>query len=312
MSAEIINCSDCGAVNEAGRSFCVACGAPLWIPEKHGTTAELPANALEIWRKAIAEWKNAVKPGKPDVLAWGHITSLLTLAISYAGSTPFPRAHARLAIALLTLGRNVEAKREADIALQQDPNEFRAQQVKVALALNREKIREELLSRVPPFLCRGRARLGDAGFTNPASMSGPSLKPMTDESNVGVPGPAISSLIAELERLVTIFRNLCDSNANVDEYLNVADFLIMVGDGMREMPLADWRARLYRIVANTPTDKLDCQGRELEVAAVRHKARLGTLLFKLKPAQRIARRRVSSTTDAYQYPELGNLAFGSS
>lgn len=84
----------------------------------------------------------------------GHIASLLTLAISYAGSTHFPCADADLAIVLLTLGRDAEAEREANVALEQDPNEFRAQQVRVALALNREMIREEHLSSLPPFLSR--------------------------------------------------------------------------------------------------------------------------------------------------------------
>ena len=296
MSAQDSRCPDCGAANPAVRDFCVACGAPLWTPEKSSTSGDVPANAVEIWKKATDEWRNALKGDEPDVLFWGHIASLLTLAVTYAGSTHFPRAHAHLAIALLSLGRDVEAEREANLALEQNPSEFRAQQVRVVLALNREWLREERESSLLPFLHRRGERLGDnlrAGQKGKLKYKG--LKSSADPGNVRSESLAIkSSLATELELMVTLFRNLSDAYTDVDEYLNVADFLITVGDGMRDMPLTDWRARLYSIVANTPTDKLDGQGREEEIEAVRQRARLGSLLFELKPEQRVARRRSSS------------------
>lgn len=296
MTAQDTGCPDCGAANEASHRFCAACGAPLWVPATRGITNEIPANAVETWKKATDEWRNALQGEEPDVLFWGHIASLLTLAVTYAGSTHFPRAHAHLAIALLSLGRDVDAEREANLALEQDPSEFRAQQVKVVLALNRELLREERLSSLLPFLDRKGARLGDRVSAKRNGNGKPkNLKPIKDANQVRPDSLAIkSSLVDEVEKMIALFRNLCDAQTDVDEYLNVADFLIMIADGMKDMPLADWRARLYNVVAHTPTNKLDGQGREQEIESVRQRARLGTLLFELAPEQRVARRRGSS------------------
>jgi hypothetical protein len=297
MSVENVPCPDCGAANQAIRSFCDSCGAPLWVPEKQNTMGEPPANALETCKKATDEWRNALTGDEPDVLFWGHIASLLTLAVTYAGNTYFPRAHAHLAIALLSLGKDADAEREAKIALEQDPTEFRAQQVRVVLELNKELLREERMSGLIPFVHRRGER--------PGTQSLPSLKrnaryskldPTTIAAYDANPEclSAQSSLEAELERIVILFRTLCDGKTDVDEYLNLADFLIMAADGMRKMPFADWRVRLYSIVANTPTEKLGGEEREQEIEAIRQRARIGTLLFELKPEQRIARRRSSS------------------
>jgi hypothetical protein len=296
MSAENFRCSDCGTAYEALRSFCDACGAPLWVPEKSCTAGDPPANALETWKKATDEWRNALTGDEPDVLFWGHIASLLTLAVTYAGSTHFPRAHAHLALALLSLGKDAEAEREANIALEQDPGEFRAHQVRVVLALNKELLREErLLGRIPFIQRRGERTGGQALNNFKRTSKYTKIDPTVDANNFNPErlSPQ-SNLVAELERIVVVFRSLCDGQTDVDEYLNLADFLIMVGDGMRKLPLGDWRARLYSIVANTPTDKLDYGEKDQEVEALKQRARLGSLLFELKPEQRVARRRSSS------------------
>ena len=296
MSAENVRCPDCGTTYEVVRSFCDACGAPLWVPEKSITTSEPPANALETWKKATDEWRNALTGEEPDVLFWGHIASLLTLAVTYAGNAHFPRAHAHLAIALLSLGKDIDAEREANIALEQDPSEFRALQVKVVLALNKELLREERATGLNPFARRGGERRGERSLPHiKRNARYTKIDPTIDPSNFNPESlPSRSDLAAELERIVAVFRTLCHARTDVDEYLNLADFLIMVADGMRKMPLVDWRARLYSIVANTPTEKLSCEGREQEIEAILQRARIGSLLFELKPEQRVARRRSSS------------------
>lgn len=298
MSDEITICSDCGTTNKAARSFCVTCGVPLWVPEKQITTPGLPADALDTWKNAIEEWRNALRAGEPDLLFWGHIASLLTLAISYAGTRHFPRAHAHLAIILLTLERDAEAEREANIALQQNPNESRAQQVRVALALNKAISRGERFSNSFPFLHRRAGSLCARSDTNQeTSVKKASVTPARAR-DVRLVRSDTSNLIAELEKMLAIFNFLCDTNTNVDEYLNIADFLIVVGDRMRRIPFADWRAKLYDVVANTPTDKLNCPGREQEVEEIRQRARIGSLLFDLKPERRVSRRKTTTKPDS--------------
>jgi len=107
-------------------------------------------------------------------------------------------------------------------------------------------------------------------------------------------------LIAELEKMMAIFNDLCGTYTDVDEYLNIADFLIAVGDRMSKMPLADWRARLYEVVANTPTDKLNCQGRQQEVEEIRQRARIGSLLFDLKPERRLSRLKTAKPDSPFR------------
>jgi hypothetical protein len=226
----------------------------------------MPADAYELWKTATDKWQSALTMREPDVILWGHIASLLMLAVSYAGSAPFPRAHAHLAIALLTLGMDAGAAREADIALAQNPVEFRAQQVRVALALSNGRESTEP-HRVLDF----------ASFQHQEARDDACAAPI----DAGESAPAYA-LVDELERLIVLFKDFCEVNTSVDEYLNVADFLILMGDEIEEMPLADLRAELYRAVAHTPADRLDYRGREHEVADVLKRARRGVLSFEFK------------------------------
>jgi len=278
MIAESIGCIECGVTNETPSHYCVACGAPLRIPEGEGQTPYLPLDSVQLWRTATFEWKNALKSDEVDVGLWGHIASLLSLAITYAGSTPFPRAHAHLAIALLTLGLDAGAEREANIALEQNPIEFRAQQVKVALALGDADVQGDSLSNVLPF----RQNRED-----------PEIIPIqeqgycTEEEIRSTP----LDLVAEVEQTLSIFQAFCDANTDVDEYLNIADFLILLGDQLKDESLASLRRDLYKLVAYTPTDKLDCRGRERQVVDILQRSREG--LYSLEPGPRrvVARRR---------------------
>ena len=295
-----ISCSDCGTANKAVSNFCVTCGVPLWVPEKQMSTSSLPADALEVWEKAMAEWRNAVRIGEPDLLFWGHIASLLTLAISYAGTKHFPRAHAHLAIVLLTLERDAEAEREANIALEQNPNESRAQQVRVALALNNAISRRARFSNSLPFLRRRAVSPCAKSATHQETRVKKTGLTLTRAGDVRLVRSETPNLIAELEKMMAIFNDLCGTYTDVDEYLNIADFLIAVGDRMSKMPLADWRARLYEVVANTPTDKLNCQGRQQEVEEIRQRARIGSLLFDLKPERRLSRLKTAKPDSPFR------------
>ena len=274
MDSDTLTCSECGLANSKTRYFCAYCGTPLWSPVNHSTSSDLPADAYELWQTATGKWQSALAMREPDVILWGHIASLLMLAVSYAGSTPFPRAHAHLAIALLTLGMDAGAAREADIALAQNPVEFRAQQVRVALALS-----------------GGRESTGPQRILNFAAYQHPEAGDDACDalSDDGEPAPTYD-LAEELERLITLFRDFCEVNTSVDEYLNVADFLILMGDEIEELSLANLRAELYRAVAHTPADRLDCQGREHEVADVLKRARRGVLSFEFKQEEQLTRR----------------------
>lgn len=287
----VITCLSCDKANDTTSRFCEACGAPLWAPLEQDPIVEVPPQAVEMWKNATDEWKNALKTGEPDILLWGHIESLLSLAISYAGSTPFSRAHAHLAIVLLTLGMDAGAEREANIALEQDPNEFRAQQVRVALALNGE------LTQEPPQLCSLASRqpdagdAGNAGFTELEESSERGNLRLIEADSLEFEGSPTPTWVIEIQRMLTIFRNFCDTNTDVEEYLNIAEFLILLSNQIQGLPL-DLSAELYSAVAYTPTDKLNCQGREHEVVAVLQKARSELRALKHRPEHYATRRRL--------------------
>jgi hypothetical protein len=279
MESDTITCFDCGLANSTIHYFCAYCGTPLWPPEEPAAPSDLPTDAYELWKTATDKWQSALEMRDPDVILWGHIASLLMLAVSYAGSTPFPRAHAHLAIALLTLGMDAGAAREASIALAQNPNEFRAQQVRVALALSSER-EAPSEHRVMDFGSFQHQVVGEADDVERATRT------LIDADDVaaGESVPAYD-LAEELERSIAIFKDFCEINTNVDEYLNVADFLILMGDEIEGMPLEDLRIELYRAVAHTPTNLLDYAGREHEVADVLKRARRGVLSFEFKQAE---------------------------
>jgi hypothetical protein len=289
MDLQTIACFSCDTANETTSRYCITCGAPLWAPRRQEVPAEIPEQAVELWRNATVEWKKALRADGADIQSWGHIESLLSLALTYAGSTPFPRAHAHLAIVLLTLGMDDGAEREANLALVQDPNEFRAQQVRIALAMNGELAQEEPGSSSPAFAYSGTE---DFALREPEEdVQGTSLRLVGGvESELdGSPHPI---LVTEIERMLTLFRNFCDTNTDIDEYLNIAEFLILSSDQIKEIPV-DLRSELYSAVAYTPTDKLNCQGRGREVVTVRETARRGLFSLKEKPKQHPARRRMA-------------------
>jgi hypothetical protein len=292
MDFETIACFGCDTENETTSRFCETCGAPLWAPLPQDTTPEIPAPAYELWKNATDEWKKALKAGEPDILLWGHLESLLSLAISYAGSTPFPRAHAHLAIILLTLGIDAGAEREANIALGQNPNEFRAQQVRIALALNGELTQEQPQSCSPAFLYAGTGNSGDAVSSEPYESMETGNLSVVEADGGQFENSTVPTLVTEIERMLVIFRNFCDTNTDVDEYLNIADFLILSSDQIQNIPL-ELRAELCSAVAYTPTDMLNSEGREREVVAVLQRARRELLAFKHTPEESTARRRVA-------------------
>ena len=289
MASDTITCFDCSLANSTSHYFCAYCGAPLWLPEEPTAPSDLPADAYELWKTATDKWQSALRMREPDVILWGHIASLLMLAVSYAGSTPFPRAHAHLAIALLTLGMDAGAAREADIALAQNPIEFRAQQVRVALALSNGK--ESTQHRLLDFASFQHQAMGNTGDN--AGDAEHATRALIDADDVAAGESApVYDLVEELERIIAIFKEFCEINTSVDEYLNVADFLILMGDEIEEMPLADLRAELYSAVAHTPTKLHDYQARERDVADVLKRARRGVLSIEFTREERLARREL--------------------
>ena len=242
-------CPACGEPNRTPGRFCLSCGAQLWNSQNE--TIDPIALVVCSLKNALSEWKEVRKTGESNILFWRQIAPLLKLTTSYEGRLPSPRAHAHLAIALLALGRHAAAEREATLALTQDPDEFRARQVKVALALIKDKRRE---------VCAGDHA---------------SMRPDED-----------SNLDAEVREIISFFEDFCTTNSNAGDYLNFADFLITLGDALEDTPFTNWRAKLYSVVAYTPTREIQDQERAREAAPLLQRARDRLRALALAPRRR--------------------------
>jgi len=240
-----------------------------------------PCDAIEIWERAISRWQVAAKSGKIDKQEWVEIASQLTLAVQKAGVAHFPRAHAHLAAVLLELDREADAAREANIALQQDPNEFRAQTVRVDILGRKLKIRDVGLG---DFVHFERGSGSDFGSQVATSVIGSilvsAIKTVFTGIEVGMAVHSQGNFKSEIERLAAIYLNVCQTNTDVDEFMYMSETLISLGDAIREVPIPGGRPNLYASVVHAPVHKLNQRGREAQVREVKQRAEGRMLLFK--------------------------------
>lgn len=191
----------------------------------------LRREALECFNQAWDLWEGSQKNQQSATLK-RRMIDLLLQAIRKAGA-PFPRAHSWIALFLEELGDEKQAMEHASFALLQNPNEFRAQMVKVDCALK-------------------GARFKPQDSVNPVSPQG--------------------SLRFELLRLIQIFRNNCQANPDADEFLYMADMLILYGNFIEKIPLSGGRPNLYAEIIHAPIDSLIPCEREADIQEVRAKA----------------------------------------
>lgn len=198
--------------------------------------------AWELFEQALKEW-NDTKESDQDEKLRRDVASLLSTAIQKAGA-PFPRAHSLLSIFLCDLGQEREAVIEADIALSEDPNEFRAQLVKVDVAWKGTKLKKLGLG---DFLIQEKS--WEASIIS--SVLGGAV-------NILVAASALATqmtLNTEFEKLVQIFRQVCSTNKDPEEFSFMAQRLIEIGDMLLKVPLTS-KPNLYLEVANAPIDLL--------------------------------------------------------
>lgn len=163
----------------------------------------------------------------------------------------------------------------------QDPNDWNAQFYKVAIYS--EKIRE--LPGAKDFVHVDTKRYsGDAAGSFAANVIG-SILGTAGKAAIGAIGAGIavsthSSFKEEVEKLITMSKNLCESNTDVNTYLEMAETLIELGDEVRKMPLTGTRPNLYDAVVSLSTAKLDQAGREQDIIDIRNKAAGKSLLLK--------------------------------
>jgi len=219
------------------------------------------------FNRANDMWNYAEESKRDDNLR-RDICAELALAIDKAGA-PFPRAHAWLANYFFELGDGKNAWEHANIALRQNPNEFRAQLARILVAWGNVKT-------VDKFSARDIVWGG--GLTN---MIAGTLGSFTGFLVVNANAEMTQmNFKNELLRLAQIFISVCQTNTDVDEFIMMANTLIAAGDLIKDIPMPGGRPNLYIEIVNAPLNHLDKKGREQEIADVRRKAEGRSLLFK--------------------------------
>lgn len=229
-------------------------------------------------QQAIDKWNSADKDGANDILKL-DVASELALAIKKANA-PFPRAHAYLAMILNDMGKEDEAEKHASIALQQNPNEFRAQLIKIDLALKGVRIVNLRPGHFVHLETESRGDLTDQVAGNVlGTIIGTAGKSLVTLFAAGSAAVTQGKFSGEVERLIHIFRNRITTETSADEYLMMAETLISLGDMIKDVsPLGDIRRGLYAAITRSSVDRISQQGHEKEIENVRHKAE-GRLLL---------------------------------
>ena len=180
--------------------------------------------AMEHFNRAIDMWNNADESKLDDNLR-RDVCAELALAINKAGA-PFPRAHALLAMFFNDLGDDVSAGHHANKALQQNPNEFRAQFVRIDVVLKNVRIAKVKTGEVIEWSGNIENMIfGTLGKAIAAGViSSQAGRTQTDFKN-------------EVIKLVKIFRNVNRTNTDIEEFVMMANLLIGVGDFIKDLPM---------------------------------------------------------------------------
>jgi hypothetical protein len=210
---------------------------------------EIAPEAADLFQKTLSKWEHAdetknIEDLKKDIISW------LATAIKKANA-PFPGAHTQLALFLNDVGDDKNAYIHATIALRHNPNNFRAQLVRVDNFLRGVKIAKP---GVPHFL---ETKAGSLEANIALSV----IKTAVTALLAADAALTQSAFRKELLRLVEIFRETCRTNNDVDEFLYMANSLILVGDIIKDMPIGG-KPNLFKEVADAPTNLLIMNGKE--------------------------------------------------
>jgi hypothetical protein len=155
--------------------------------------------------------------------------------------------------------------------LQQNPNDFRAQMVRIDAALKYLNIKK---LGVDDFLT------DEYSGSTEVDLFLSALKGVSSLSKAAKAASTQKNYKNELLRLAQIFRNICQTNTDVDEFLYMAETMISLGDFIKDVPIASGRPNLYIEVVNALIEKLEMTGRESDIKAVQDKAESRLMLFK--------------------------------
>lgn len=201
--------------------------------------------SVNLFNQAHTLLQSAGQEPNPQVAR--NAISYLSMAIEKAGA-PFPRAHALKAMLFLEdLSDYDSAWKEAEKALRENPNEYRAQSVKTRIAGGSVQI----------------AETGWVGGFLKAITSGSARDSFQTTYDISAAKASQRRFKNEVERLLEIFQTLCSEPLDATEYLYYVDDLVSLADQVIELQIPlDKKVNIYGCVANTPTEHLIFESEE--------------------------------------------------
>jgi len=263
-----LKCPNCTTINPATNSVCKQCGINL---KSAIETAMVVAQ--EHFANAIAMLRSADE-GKIDDALKLNAASEVALAIKKS-SAPFPSAHALLATLWNELGNDDRAELHADIALKENPYEFRAQLIKIDLTLKGVKI---INLRPGDFVYFDRENYGkDAVDQVFGKVVGSAFGTVSKSiGTIFAAGSAVASqnkFVNEVEKLISIYKINCAKETDRDEYLMMAETMLGLADMLfKEPSMRSIRNKVWMAVAETVPVKLYQAGNDKEIQNVRRRA----------------------------------------
>lgn len=231
------------------------------------STNQISPDALKCYDKAMDLWGETTI-GELDTDKKKDITAFLALAVKKAG-VPYPLAESKLGLFLFMLGEVKDAINHANKALENDPDSFTGQLVRVFNALDSLQVKK---LGAGDFLAKGGSIEGAVvasvfkGFFSIIGATAAATTQVTGKN--------------EIIRLVEIYRRVCPRTTDVDEFLHMSQLLVNLGDFIKDIPFAGGRPNLFAEVVNAPISQLEISGRETDVDDIRLKAEGKSELFK--------------------------------
>lgn len=255
MSNRVI-CPKCGHSNSRHRVTCKRCRVNLaQARAEESRKVVLPQEAAEHLERARKLFNNLDETAEQDKeRLYRDIAAECALAISKADG-PFPEPHAMLGWVYLFLEQPDKAFKEFSRASQEDPDNF--------------------------WAVAGRVRVLGMRYYN-ATQSVSTGDWGTLLFGLGKAQDKASSFVAELNRLIRVFRRALSRSQDVEEWIWMSEQMLELSDVVDRVPtMLSRKPSLCAPVAEAPWDTLDITGHEDEVREIRQKAKGRALLDRM-------------------------------
>lgn len=214
--------------------------------------------SIDILLKATRLWKTYGE--NPTEKQYRDVVSLITLAIKKADE-PLAIAHSMLAQIHFDMENYEAAWGAAEQTTLIDPDDFKSQLIKVFVSYAYASDAAESASAQRGGMLSAITSLFQARGYKDGYTAG---KRLADALTGGMSAGKLKKLFnEELVKLIATFERKCAKGCLASEFLEFASRLTKLADGIYQTPkLVETHKNLYRLVAEAPIEKVECESEE--------------------------------------------------